>query len=101
MILISAKAERSWRRAWLVCGLALCMLSLDCVAADATHLKQIGIIWSGTREATAPYWGAVVDGLRELGWVEGKTAHFHRRAGGADRDDHDSHRCVRCLRCRR
>lgn len=42
-------------------------------------VKKIGVLWSGTADGTAPYWGAFVQGMRELGWVEGKTARFIMR----------------------
>ena len=41
--------------------------------------KKIGVLWSGTREGTADYWGAFVKDMNELGWVEGKTAKFIMR----------------------
>ncbi len=42
-------------------------------------VKKIGVLWSGTAEGTAPYWGAFVQGMREVGWVDGKTARFIMR----------------------
>jgi putative tryptophan/tyrosine transport system substrate-binding protein len=48
-------------------------------------VKKIGVLWSGTSEGTADYWGAWVKGLNELGWVEGKTAKFIMRFDNDDK----------------
>lgn len=47
--------------------------------------KKIGILWSGTADGTAPYWGAFAKGLRELGWEDGKTAKIILRFDNDDK----------------
>jgi len=82
----SAKAARSWHWKWLIAVIVACVMLADsAVAQDPGSIKKIGVIWSGTEAATAPYWGAVVKGLRELGWIEGKTAHFIMRFDDDDK----------------
>src|SRR5262245_36951313 len=83
---IWAKASCSWKWKWLLLVPAACVMLADpAFAQDPRSPKKIGVIWSGTKEGTAPYWGAVVDGLRELGWIEGKTAHFIMRFDDDDK----------------
>jgi putative tryptophan/tyrosine transport system substrate-binding protein len=70
----------------LILALAACVTFIDCaVAQDPRSPKNIGVIWSGTEEGTAPYWGALVQGLRELGWIDGKTAHLTMRFDDDDK----------------
>src|SRR5215217_1352514 len=86
MIFLVIEAARSLHWKWLILVLAFCaVLENSAVAQDPRSPKKIGVIWSGTKEGTAPYWGAVVDGLRELGWIEGKTAHFMMRFDDNDK----------------
>jgi putative ABC transport system substrate-binding protein len=86
MIFSSIKSARSSRWKWLILVFAVCaMLGDSAVAQDPRSPKKIGVIWSGTKEGTAPYWGAVIEGLRELGWIEGKTAHFIMRFDDDDK----------------
>ena len=42
-------------------------------------VKKIGVLWSGAEKETGPYWGAFIQGMRALGWVDGKTAKFIMR----------------------
>src|SRR5689334_7300035 len=86
MIFPAIQAARSLHGKWLILVLAfLAMLADSAIAQEVRNPKKIGVIWSGTKEATAPYWGAVIDGLRELGWIEGKTAHFIMRFDDDDK----------------
>ena len=48
-------------------------------------VKKIGVLWSGAEKETEPYWGAFVQGMRELGWVDGKTAKFILRFDNDDK----------------
>jgi putative tryptophan/tyrosine transport system substrate-binding protein len=74
------RAGGSWHWKSVILVLVTCVVLPECVVAqDPSSIKKIGVIWSGTEAATAPYWGAVVDGLHELGWIEGKTARFIKR----------------------
>jgi putative tryptophan/tyrosine transport system substrate-binding protein len=62
------------------------MLADPAVAQDQrSPAKKIGILLSGTAEGLAPYMAALVEGLRELGWVEGTTAHFIMRYDNDDK----------------
>jgi putative ABC transport system substrate-binding protein len=64
---------------------AILLLSEAGVAqSQSRELKRIGVLWSGTAEATQDYWGAFVSGMRDLGWIEGKSATFIMRF---DEDD--------------
>jgi putative tryptophan/tyrosine transport system substrate-binding protein len=82
----SDRAGRSWHWKWVIVVLVTCVVLPECVVAqDPSSIKKIGVIWSGTEAATAPYWGAVVDGLHELGWIEGKTARFIKRFDDDDK----------------
>jgi ABC-type uncharacterized transport system substrate-binding protein len=47
--------------------------------------KTIGVLWSGTADGTAAYWGAFLEGMRNLGWIDGKTAHFVMRFDNDDK----------------
>src|SRR4051812_31467591 len=86
MTFVSIKSACSLRWKWLIPVFAVCaMLGDSAVAQDPRSAKKIGVIWSGTKEGTAPYWGAVIEGLRELGWIEGKTAHFIMRFDDDDK----------------
>jgi putative tryptophan/tyrosine transport system substrate-binding protein len=68
-------------------ALATCVLFADFALAQDQHgpIKKIGVLWSGTSEGTADYWGAWVKGMNELGWVEGKTAKFIMRFDNDDK----------------
>jgi putative ABC transport system substrate-binding protein len=72
-------------RSWLSKGLALlfvaCLISagLPVARAQPGPAKKIGVVWSGTSAGTAPYWGAFVEEMRGLGWIDGKTARFMMR----------------------
>jgi len=53
-------------------------------AQQPKPLPKIGILWSGTPKATAPYVGALTQGLREFGWVDGQTAQIIIRYDNGD-----------------
>ncbi len=68
----------------------MCVASLAvsdaCVAqSQPSQLKRVGVLWSGTAKATEAYWGAFVQGMRSLGWIEGKTANFIMRFDDDDK----------------
>lgn len=72
---------RPLRCAFLVLLFAALAIPINWAAAQEPRgpLKKIGVLWSGTAEGTKPYWGAFIEGMREVGWVEGKTARFIMR----------------------
>jgi putative tryptophan/tyrosine transport system substrate-binding protein len=78
MVSASVEAARVWHYKFLTLLFAACaMLADSAVAQDQRNpAKKIGVLWSGTAEGTAPYWGAFIQGMGELGWIDGKTAHF-------------------------
>jgi putative ABC transport system substrate-binding protein len=85
----SAFAEISKASRWKLSTLLFAACTMLATSALAQHprssVKTIGVLWSGTREGTAAYWGAFIDGMRELGWSEGKTAHFVMRFDDDDK----------------
>ena len=54
-------------------------------SAQDRKLPLIGILWVGDVNNSAPYLNPFLDGLRKLGWVDGKTAKFVIRFDGDDR----------------
>lgn len=57
------------------------------VAQTRQQVPKIGELWAGTEVDAKPFRGPYIEGMRELGWVDGQTAHFIVRydAGDADR----------------
>src|SRR6478735_6705694 len=78
---VSLPTRRPWHWRYLTLLFAACaMLADSAVAQDQRGpAKKIGILLSGTAEGLAPYMQALFKGMRELGWVEGKTAQFIMR----------------------
>ena len=71
-------------RAMALIMLAACvMFAMSARAQDP--VKKIGVLWSGAEKETAPYWGAFVQGMNELGWIDGKTAKFVMRFDNDDK----------------
>ncbi len=74
----------SARVAVLLC-LALVFSTADGVSAQtARKAPHVGLLSVGTSSSAPlpPQWMAFVDGLRELGYVEGKNIHLERRFAG-------------------
>lgn len=53
-----------------------CALLADPVFAQDRKLPLIGILWVGDVKNSAPYLNPLLESLRKLGWVDGKTAKF-------------------------
>jgi putative ABC transport system substrate-binding protein len=77
---VAAAASRSGvrvvdRRAF-VSGVALALLAAPLIARaqQAGKIPRIGLLWPGISAAPSPLREAFLDGLRELGYVEGRTA---------------------------
>jgi putative tryptophan/tyrosine transport system substrate-binding protein len=73
----------------LVFQTGLVLLALACLtpdaAAQASKLPKIGELWAGSPSETIPFREPFLTRMRELGWVEGNTAHFIvRYYDGAD-----------------
>jgi putative ABC transport system substrate-binding protein len=58
--------------------------------AQQSHASRIGVLLPGTPTSFAPRTRAFVEGLRDLGYVEGKTVASHQ--GNQERHAHDTHR---------
>jgi putative ABC transport system substrate-binding protein len=56
-----------------------CLLSSPAFSGDALKLPQIGLVWFGNPSIAGPYDAAFRDGLRELGYVDGKNVTFVTR----------------------
>lgn len=57
------------------------------LVADAQKMPRVGILWISTRSALSERHGAFVDGLRDLGWIDGRNLRIEARFadGKADR----------------
>jgi putative ABC transport system substrate-binding protein len=57
------------------------------LAAEAQSMPRVGILWISTRSGLGERHGAFVQGLRDLGWVDGKNVVIEARfaEGKADR----------------
>ena len=73
------------RWALLVLLLAVCALCAEFAAAQRRQpLPRIGELWSGTESVLEEYRQPYVQGMRELGWIDSKTAAFVIRFDGGD-----------------
>ncbi len=61
-------------------GLAILGTSLHAVAQTARAMPRIGYLTPGTNPREAAFW----EGMRELGYVDGKTIVVDRRSGDGD-----------------
>ncbi len=75
------------RKTMALIVLFTCVLFANSVLAQdqQSPTKKIGVLWSGTSEGTADYWGAFVKGMNELGWIDGKNAKFIMRFDNDDK----------------
>ena len=62
-----------------------CALLAHPVFAQDRKPPLIGILWVGDVKNSAPYLNPLLESLRKLGWVDGKTAKFILRFDGEDR----------------
>jgi len=70
---------------WLLLLFVACsLLTSSTLAQSQTKPKVIGVLMSGTAEATMPYIDAFIHGMSELGWIEGKSVQYTMRF---DEDD--------------
>lgn len=63
-------------------GFGLIALPLMIAAQDLPKVRLIGCLlaWRGTADEEAHYIGAMVEGLRALGWVEGRNLKIEYRS---------------------
>jgi putative tryptophan/tyrosine transport system substrate-binding protein len=68
-----------------IAAAAVIVLSLLWLAGEASaqnrKLPKIGELWAGTESETIPYREPFASRMRELGWIDGKTAQFITRYG--------------------
>jgi putative ABC transport system substrate-binding protein len=83
-IAVAAKARTAMKRTplWLIAVL-LVGLAHWAEAQQSSTIPRIGYLCP---DRPPPALAALKDGLRELGWVEGKTVKFEERCGGGQRD---------------
>ena len=53
-------------------------------AEGEQRMATIGILWVDDATASAPYLGAFKEGLRDLGWIEGRTIRIVERFDNGD-----------------
>ncbi len=58
--------------------------SAGAIHGQQRKLPTIGELWAATSAEAAPYREPFVARMRQLGWIDGKTAHFITRYYGAD-----------------
>jgi putative ABC transport system substrate-binding protein len=69
----------------LILWIGISALTTESAVARRPHeLARVGILWIQNAQEAAPYLGAVKDGLRELGWLEGKNIVFLERYNQGD-----------------
>ena len=65
---------RRWHVSWIVVILAGCLLTPGLAAAQARRdLPTVGVLWTSDPSTAAPYLDAFKEGLRDLGWIDGRT----------------------------
>src|SRR5215510_1690377 len=70
---------------WLLLLSVVCSLLPNPIFTESQNKpKLIGVLMSGTAEATMPYIDAFIHGMNELGWIDGKTVQYIMRF---DEDD--------------
>ena len=77
------------RFAWAVACLAL--VSSTLFAQSSERNLRLGLLVAGTMEQRGDLDRALVDGLRALGYVEGRNLHIERRYGDSMSSMHTSH----------
>lgn len=65
--------SRNQRRHFLIASSALLATPLAAEAQGPRQLRRIGYLWPGDRSSSAPLTEAFLQGLRELGYVEGQN----------------------------
>jgi hypothetical protein len=78
-------AFRNLKSAILLCAMLLA-LSFTVQAQQSGKVPRVELLISASTAVTAPYIEAFRQGLRELGYVEGKNIVLEIRGGGAEPD---------------
>jgi len=64
----------------LILALAPCPMTVPSVSAEGQQRPPtLGILWLSDATQSAPHLGALKEGLRELGWIEGRTIRIVER----------------------
>jgi putative ABC transport system substrate-binding protein len=53
-------------------------------AEDRRDLAKIGVLWVSNPSIASPHVAAFKEGMRELGWIDGRTVHFVERYDNGD-----------------
>lgn len=73
----------------LLLAIGVCALATGLALAQAPqHPAKVGILWYLDADLAAPYVGAFKKGMRELGWIEGRTVVFIERYDHGDQNRH-------------
>jgi putative ABC transport system substrate-binding protein len=57
------------------------LVACSTALAQTTHVYRVAFLLGATRESVAPLFGALREGMRELGYVEGRNVVFEQRYG--------------------
>ena len=68
--------------------LAVALLAPPPLAQVQGAAPRIGLLDSGSEAGRAPLWEAFRQGMRELGYVEGRTVTFETRSAAGNLDHH-------------
>jgi hypothetical protein len=71
---------------WLTLGSMLLTLSFPVEAQQPKKVPRVGLLTSTSTAEMAPFIDAFRQGLRELGYIEGKNIILEIRGGGVERD---------------
>jgi putative ABC transport system substrate-binding protein len=77
-------AEAAMKRREFLSAAATLLLFTSSASADE-RLRSVGYLSAGAPITDdSPYSGPVINGLKRLGWIEGSTIHFERRAANGE-----------------
>jgi len=77
-------AEAAMKRREFLSAAATLLLFPSSASADE-KLRRVGYLSAGAPITDdSPYSGPVINGLKRLGWIEGSTIHFERRAANGE-----------------
>ena len=80
------------RRRWFIASLGAALLAPPRFGSTQSRVAQAAFLLSVSEVPSRdppPFWQALVSGLRERGWEEGRNIAFHVRAsGGSDERNH-------------
>ena len=74
------------RRVLLLAILVVAPLALSLRAQTGANIPRVGILIFGTAASTGGVAQAIIEGMRERGYVEGKNVRFEMRFGDGSRE---------------